>query len=132
MVPMWKGKWLQFLLKMVVLTYLMLLVFHPDTTTAMDTPGGISDSGSDGDDPTHDVEIIQLAIFAVEQFCQQTPAAPIKFSRVVSARTQVVEGIIYYLVIEAVDNKGEIEQFEAMIWVKPWENFRQIVEFKQI
>ncbi|KAF3781688.1 Cystatin-1 [Nymphaea thermarum] len=127
MVPM-----LQFLLKMVVLTYLMLLVFHPDTATAMDTPGGISDSGSDGDDRTHDLEIIELAIFAVEQFCLQTPAAPIKFSRVVTARTQVVAGIIYYLVIEAVDNKGEIEQFEAMIWVKPWENFRQIVEFKQI
>lgn len=52
-----------------------------------------------------------------------------KFSKLVSAHTQVVQGTMYHLVIE-VEEKGQPKEYEAKVWVKPWEKFKKLEEFK--
>ena len=51
------------------------------------------------------------------------------FSKVVSAHTQVVQGTMYHLLIE-VEEESKPKQYEAKVWVKPWEDFRKLHEFK--
>jgi hypothetical protein len=49
----------------------------------------------------------------------------------VKAKTQVVAGTMYYLTIEVKD--GEVNKlYEAKVWEKPWENFKQLQEFKPV
>ena len=52
----------------------------------------------------------------------------LKFSKLVSAHTQVVQGTMYHLVIEA--EGSQPKQYEAKVWVKSWENFKKLEEFK--
>lgn len=59
----------------------------------------------------------------------QNSLEKLTFSKVVSAHKQVVQGTMYYLVIEVTeDNKPK--EYEAKVWVKPWENFKKLEEFK--
>jgi hypothetical protein len=51
----------------------------------------------------------------------------IKFNRVVSGDIQVVAGLNYRLIIDASNGK-----YEAMVWEKDWENFRQLTSFKRV
>jgi hypothetical protein len=53
----------------------------------------------------------------------------LSFSKVVSARTQVVQGTMYHLTIE-VQEGGNPKLYEAKVWVKPWENFKKLEDFK--
>jgi hypothetical protein len=53
----------------------------------------------------------------------------LSFSKVVSARTQVVQGTMYHLTIE-VQEGGNPRLYDAKVWVKPWENFKKLEEFK--
>ena len=59
----------------------------------------------------------------------QNSVEKLTFSKVVSAHKQVVQGTMYHLVIEVTeDNKPK--EYEAKVWVKPWENFKKLEEFK--
>ena len=51
--------------------------------------------------------------------------------RVVSARSQVVQGQMYHLNIEAEHESG-IKQYEAKVWVKPWENHQSLESFTPV
>lgn len=51
------------------------------------------------------------------------------FSKVVSAHKQVVQGTMYHLVIE-VTEASKPKEYEAKVWVKPWEDFKKLEEFK--
>ena len=51
------------------------------------------------------------------------------FSKVVSAHKQVVQGTMYHLVIEVME-ASKPKEYEAKVWVKPWENFKKVEEFK--
>jgi hypothetical protein len=53
----------------------------------------------------------------------------LSFSKVVSAGTQVVQGTMYHLTIE-VQEGGNPKLYDAKVWVKPWENFKKLEEFK--
>jgi hypothetical protein len=59
----------------------------------------------------------------------QSSLPKIAFSKVVSAHTQVVQGSMYHLLIE-VEEESKPKQYEAKVWVKPWQNFKQLLEFK--
>jgi hypothetical protein len=78
----------------------------------------------------NDLEVEELANYAVnEHNNQQNSLEKLTFSKVVSAHKQVVQGTMYYLVIEVTeDNKPK--EYEAKVWVKPWENFKKLEEFK--
>lgn len=46
-------------------------------------------------------------------------------------KKQVVAGTIYDITLAASDG-GEKKVYEAKIWVKPWENFKELQEFKLV
>ena len=75
-------------------------------------------------------EIQSLARFAVDEFNKQHNAA-LSLSKVVRAQEQVVAGTMYYLTIEVV-NGHQSKLYEAKIWVKPWQNFKQLQDFKPV
>lgn len=55
----------------------------------------------------------------------------LEFARIVKAKEQVVAGKMYQLTLEALDG-GKKKIYEAKVWVKPWMNFKQLQEFKQV
>ncbi|KAG6421776.1 hypothetical protein SASPL_118333 [Salvia splendens] len=50
---------------------------------------------------------------------------------VVKAQEQVVAGTIHHLTLEVID-AGKKKLYETKIWVKPWEDFMQVQEFKHV
>lgn len=53
------------------------------------------------------------------------------YEKLVKAKTQVVAGTMYYLTVEVKD--GEVKKlYEAKVWEKPWENFKELQEFKPV
>jgi cystatin-C len=46
-------------------------------------------------------------------------------------KRQIVSGIVYYIKIKA-SEAGAKKLYEAKVWEKPWENFKQLVEFKPV
>ncbi|KAM0920741.1 hypothetical protein ACQ4PT_007310 [Festuca glaucescens] len=55
--------------------------------------------------------------------------ALLEFERLVKMRLQVVAGCMHYFTIE-VSEGGAKKLYEAKVWEKAWENFKQLQEFK--
>lgn len=53
----------------------------------------------------------------------------LEFARVVNAKRQVVAGTLHDLMVEVVDS-GKKSVYKAKVWVKPWQNFKAVVEFR--
>lgn len=51
--------------------------------------------------------------------------------RVVKAQEQLVAGTLHHLTLEVLD-AGKKKLYEAKIWVKPWEDFKELQEFKHV
>lgn len=51
--------------------------------------------------------------------------------RVVRAQEQVVAGTLHHLTLEVID-AGNKKLYEAKVWVKPWEDFKELQEFKHV
>ncbi|KAK9059074.1 hypothetical protein SSX86_021693 [Deinandra increscens subsp. villosa] len=77
------------------------------------------------------LEIVNLARFAVDEYNKKLQNGQLQFVKVVKAKEQIVEGVIYYITLEANDG-GEKKIYEAKIWDKPWQNFKQLEEFKLV
>ncbi|GJM92827.1 hypothetical protein PR202_ga09331 [Eleusine coracana subsp. coracana] len=87
--------------------------------------GGIKDSPAGTD---NDLHVIDLARFAVEEHNKKANGL-LQFEKVVKVKQQVVAGTMYYFTIEAKD--GEVKKvYEAKVWEKPWESFKELQEFK--
>ncbi|XP_042488243.1 cysteine proteinase inhibitor A-like [Macadamia integrifolia] len=76
------------------------------------------------------VEIDELALYAVEEHNKKENKVVV-FEKVVNAKEQVVAGTIYYLTLEVVED-GKKKIYEAKVWVKPWMNFKELLEFKPV
>ena len=50
---------------------------------------------------------------------------------IVSANHHVVSGLMYHLKLKA-SSGGQINLYEAKVWVKPWLNFKSLEEFKRV
>ncbi|PWA89724.1 cysteine proteinase inhibitor 12 [Artemisia annua] len=87
--------------------------------------GGVRNSTS-----TNSNEIDDLARFAVDQHNKKENKM-LKLARVVKAQEQVVAGTMHHLTLE-VDDAGGNKIYLAKIWVKPWENFKELQEFNHI
>ncbi|XP_060172518.1 cysteine proteinase inhibitor-like [Lycium barbarum] len=87
--------------------------------------GGITDvpAGSE-----NSVKYQDLARFAVQDFNQKQNAL-LEFVKVLSVKQQVVSGMMYYITLEAIDG-GKKKTYETKIWVKEWEKFKEVQEFK--
>lgn len=57
--------------------------------------------------------------------------ALLQFDRVVNTKEQVVSGTMYYITLEATDGNTK-KIYEAKVWVKPWNNFKEVQEFKYV
>jgi flavin-binding protein dodecin len=79
---------------------------------------------------SNDLEVDELANFAVTEHNNQTNSLQkLTFSKVVSAKKQVVQGTMYHFTIE-VQEDGHPKLYDAKVWLKPWENFKKLEEFK--
>ncbi|MED6223703.1 hypothetical protein PIB30_076679 [Stylosanthes scabra] len=90
--------------------------------------GGLRDSHNDA--VSNNAEIESLARFAIQEHNNKVNAL-LEFAKVLTAKEQVVAGKIYFLTLQAIDG-GKKKIYEAKIWVKPWMNFKQLQEFRQI
>jgi flavin-binding protein dodecin len=102
----------------------LLLLYHSSGAVAM--LGRIKEVGN----VSNSLEIDELAKFAVDEHNgRENSLDKLSFCKVVSARTQVVQGTMYHLTIE-VQEGGNPKLYDAKVWVKPWENFKKLEEFK--
>ncbi|ERM99075.1 hypothetical protein AMTR_s00101p00100170 [Amborella trichopoda] len=93
----------------------------------MSTLGGLKDvTGSN----QNSAEIEELARFAVQEHNKKSNSL-LEFARVVKAKEQVVAGTLYHLTLEAID-AGKNKLYEAKVWLKPWENFKELKEFNHV
>ncbi|CAI9277629.1 unnamed protein product [Lactuca saligna] len=88
--------------------------------------GGITESKG----AENSLEIETLARFAVDEHNKKQNAL-LEFVKVVSTKEQVVQGKMYYITLEAKDG-DENKTYEAKVWVKPWEDFKELQELKPV
>ncbi|CAN6328266.1 unnamed protein product [Urochloa humidicola] len=55
----------------------------------------------------------------------------LEFTRVLKSKRQVVTGTLHDLVLEVADS-GKKSLYRAKVWVKPWEDFKSVVEFRLV
>ncbi|XP_009361915.1 cysteine proteinase inhibitor A [Pyrus x bretschneideri] len=84
----------------------------------------------DNQGSANSVETENLARYAVDEHNKKENDL-LEFVRVLDDKVQVVSGTMHYLKIEATDG-GKKKVYEAKVWVKPWENFKQVQEFKPV
>ncbi|GAV68375.1 Cystatin domain-containing protein [Cephalotus follicularis] len=89
----------------------------------MATVGGIHQVEGSGNDQSIDA----LARYAIDEHNKKANA-DLKLKKVVNVKQQVVAGTMYYITLEATDG-DHIKVYEAKIWDKPWENFKQLNSF---
>ncbi|KAL3335829.1 hypothetical protein AABB24_031850 [Solanum stoloniferum] len=87
-------------------------------------PGGIVNVPN-----PNNTEFQDLARFAIQDYNKKQ--AHLEFVEVLNVKEQVVAGIMYYITLAATD-AGKKKIYEAKIWVKEWEDFKKVVEFKLI
>ncbi|KAI3829042.1 hypothetical protein L1987_03156 [Smallanthus sonchifolius] len=76
------------------------------------------------------VDIDGLAKFAIDEHNKKENVV-LEFVKVTETKQQVVEGTVYIITLEANDG-GEKKTYEAKVWVKPWENFKEFQELKLV
>ncbi|CAL0307478.1 unnamed protein product [Lupinus luteus] len=74
------------------------------------------------------LEIQDLARFAVEDHNKKEHAS-LEFVKVISAKEQIVQGVLYYITLEAKDHHRK-KIYETKIWDRPWLNLKEVEEFK--
>ncbi|CAK8565337.1 unnamed protein product [Lathyrus sativus] len=92
----------------------------------MATLGGVSEVAG----TPNSLEIDSLARYAIEQHNAKQNAL-LEFSRVISAKHQVVSGTLHHITLEAKDG-GNKKLYEAKVWEKSWLNFKEVQEFKLV
>ncbi|XP_077229254.1 cysteine proteinase inhibitor 5-like [Tasmannia lanceolata] len=109
------------------LLFLPLLVLLPlihEALAARDTKGSWEPINP------NDTHIKEIGEYAVSEY-DKTQKASLMFKRVVSGESQVVAGMNYRLVIEAMD-KANTNTYQAVVYERPWEKFRNLTSFKQL
>ncbi|OEL33564.1 Cysteine proteinase inhibitor 3 [Dichanthelium oligosanthes] len=75
-------------------------------------------------------EADDAARFAVAHH-NKNQGATLEFTRVLKSKRQVVTGTLHDLILEAAD-AGKKSLYRAKVWVKPWEDFKSVVEFRLV
>ncbi|KAL0437144.1 UNVERIFIED_CONTAM: Cysteine proteinase inhibitor A [Sesamum radiatum] len=88
--------------------------------------------GTPGDIHPVDIspEINNLDCFSVDEHNKKENTL-LEFKKVLSAKEQVVGGFIYYITLEAADG-GKNKVYGAKVFVKGWENVKEVQEFKLV
>uniref|UniRef100_A0A0E0L479 Cysteine proteinase inhibitor n=1 Tax=Oryza punctata TaxID=4537 RepID=A0A0E0L479_ORYPU len=89
--------------------------------------GGIHDAPAGRE---NDLRTVELARFAVAEHNKKANAM-LELERVVKVRQQVVGGFMHYLTVEVKESGGGAKKlYEAKVWERAWENFKQLQDFK--
>ncbi|CAA3028511.1 cysteine proteinase inhibitor 1-like [Olea europaea var. sylvestris] len=80
-------------------------------------------------DNPNDPTVIEIAKFAVDEHNKEAKSN-LEFQKVVKGESQVVAGINYKLVISAVDGAA-VQNYLAVIYEKPWQNFKSLTSFEK-
>ncbi|CAN4095965.1 unnamed protein product [Withania somnifera] len=81
---------------------------------------------------TKDRQVVEIGKFAVDQYNEKSKSKLV-FKKVVKGETQVVAGTNFRLVIAAKDGGyGSSSKYLAVVWDKPWENYRNLTSFKKL
>ncbi|XP_030519270.2 cysteine proteinase inhibitor 1-like [Rhodamnia argentea] len=74
----------------------------------------------------------EIGEFAVAEFNKDPRhGADLQFQSVIKGETQVVSGTNYRLILAARDPAG-VKNYEALVWEKPWEHFKQLKSFSPV
>ncbi|KAF0923392.1 hypothetical protein E2562_006296 [Oryza meyeriana var. granulata] len=98
-----------------------------DQQPSMPLAGGVFDAPAGSE---NDLRTIELARFAVAEHNSKANAK-VEFERLVKVRQQVVGGFMHYLTME-VKEGGVKKLYEAQVWERAWENFKQLQEFNPV
>ncbi|KAJ0081128.1 hypothetical protein Patl1_09733 [Pistacia atlantica] len=110
--------------------YLLLSVLLlPLMAAAALRPGPLVGGWSPIKDPK-DQHVVEIGQFAVSEYNSQSKTQ-LKFQQVVKGETQVVSGTNYRLVLAAKDGTTA-KNYEAVVWEKPWEHFKNLTSFKPV
>ncbi|KAG8365957.1 hypothetical protein BUALT_Bualt17G0026000 [Buddleja alternifolia] len=115
-----------------IFLFSILMVFFSDEASAV--LGGGKGARVGGWRPIDDLknpQVVEIAKFAVEEHNKQAKTS-LKFAAVVKGETQTVAGTNYKLVISAKDGGAAAKNYEAVVWDKPWQKFRQLTSFEAI
>ncbi|KAL2613651.1 hypothetical protein R1flu_025343 [Riccia fluitans] len=93
-----------------------------------DAMAGLMGAPKDVSHSENSAELDNIGQFAVEQY-NSKEGKNLSFKKIVSAKTQVVAGTMYHLVIEA-HGDDAVKNYEAKVWHKPWENHKSLEHFK--
>lgn len=77
-----------------------------------------------------DPHVTEIANFSVTEYDKQS-GAKLTLERVIKGETQVVAGMNYRLVLAAKDESAT-KNYEAVVWEKTWEHFRNLTSFKPV
>ncbi|XP_014504954.1 multicystatin-like [Vigna radiata var. radiata] len=78
----------------------------------------------------NNVEIEHLARFAVHYYNHQHNA-DLEFVTVISAKKQVVSGVLYYITLMVKNGETKI-LYETKVWVREWLKSKEVLEFKVV
>ncbi|KAK9091047.1 hypothetical protein Sjap_024224 [Stephania japonica] len=101
---------------------LLLSCFYLDTAYG----GRVRDGGWQAVDPK-DPHIVEIGRYAVDEHNKQANTS-LKFKSVVKGESQVVAGVNYRLIVAAVHVKN-VHNYQAMVYERAWEGFRNLTSF---
>ena len=78
----------------------------------------------------NDPHVKEIGQYAISEHNKKAKS-DLQFDHVVRGESQVVAGINYRLVIAAKDGSVS-NNYEAVVWEKAWEGYRNLTSFKQV
>jgi cystatin-C len=110
---------------LVFLLFLLITV----SSAARSVPSG-GGGGWSPIDNINDPYITGIANYAVTEYDKRS-GAKLKFEKVIKGESQVVAGTNYRLILSAAEGSTS-NNYEAVVWERVWENFRNLTSFEPV
>ena len=103
--------------------------------------GGLLHVGMPGNIPLNDPKLIEIALWACEKIGSDLVGKRLELVRIISARTQVVSGVIYHLKLEMRPLEGRLYQtnkhfkqvfYEIQVLYQPWLNQLKLISAEKV
>ncbi|MCO5594081.1 hypothetical protein L7F22_048102 [Adiantum nelumboides] len=78
----------------------------------------------------NDLEVQNLAKFVVDEH-NSRKNSDLEYAGIVLAHKKVVAGLMYHLKLRA-SSGGNVNVYEAKVWIKPWEKFKSLEHFERV
>ncbi|XP_042520858.1 cysteine proteinase inhibitor 1 [Macadamia integrifolia] len=111
-----------------VLLLCLVVFFFLDSSSAVGRPALVGDWRPIKD--LNETHVQEIAQFAVEEHNKEYKTE-LKYDRVVQGESQVVAGANYRLIIAAKDGVVS-NNYQAVVYERPWEGFKSLTSFKKL